>query len=384
MAIKIPIVTQFDGTGMKKAVAGFKQLDGAAAKAKFALKSLAVVGAAAVAALGVAAFQAGQKLFEFARMARDDEKAQVRLASSIRASTKATDEQIAAVEQFIDVTQRATGVADDELRPAYARIIRSTRDFEKAQRILRNALDVSAATGKPLKTVVEALSKAYDGSNTALQRLGLGYDKAQLKAMSFNDIQKDLEKRFSGSALEQANTYEGTMARFKITLDELKESLGKALLPFLKRMAEYGIQIADAFGKDGVAGAFEELKYILQTLLYDENGQLNAAGQQLNSLVEKLNGIINTINRLVGLGATAATGGLINVAQTVTGNDFTPNIPTIGGINTSINPGSLRSIRGGQNAGVNITVQAGIGDPVQIGRQVYTVLNNFERRNGGR
>lgn len=375
----IPIVTTFEGTGIKKAVASFKQLDSATAKAKFALKSLAVVGAAAVAALGVAAFQAGQKLFEFARMARDDEKAQVRLASSIRASTKATDEQIAAVEQFIDVTQRATGVADDELRPAYARIIRSTRDFEKAQRILRNALDVSAATGKPLKTVVEALSKAYDGSNTALQRLGLGYDKAQLKAMSFNDIQKDLEKRFSGSALEQANTYEGTMARFKITLDELKESLGKALLPFLKRLAEYGIQIADAFGKDGVAGAFAELKYILKTLIYDENGELNAIGKNLDGLISKFNVISRLISGIPKL--SLAGGSILNLSEMVGGPSL--NLPTISRLNPTINPGSLRTIRG-QQSGVNITVQAGIGDPVQIGRQVYTVLNNFERRNGGR
>ena len=68
MAIKIPIVTEFNGTGMKKAVQAFKQLDGAAAKAKFAMKALAVTGAAAIAALGVSAFQAGQKLAEFARM----------------------------------------------------------------------------------------------------------------------------------------------------------------------------------------------------------------------------------------------------------------------------------------------------------------------------
>ena len=379
----IPIVTQFNGTGIKKAVASFKQLEGATAKAKFALMALAVTGAAAVAALGVAAFQAGQKLFEFAKMARDDEKAALQLAASIRASTKATDAQIASVEEWIDTVQRATGVADDELRPAYARLIRSTRDFDKAQRLLRVSLDVSAATGKPLKTIVEALGKAYDGNNTALQRLGLGYDKAQLKAMSFEKIQGDLEKRFSGAALEKANTYEGVMARFSITVDELKESLGMALLPYFKRLAEYGIQIADAFGRDGVAGAFKELQFILQTLLYDENGQLNQVGQTLNDLVNRLNAIANFINRAVGVGASLATGGGINLVQGITGRDLTPNLGQIGGFNPSINPGSLRSIRG-QQSGVNITVQTGIGDPVQIGRQVYNTLNALERRRGGR
>lgn len=379
----IPLVTTFNGDGIKKAIKSFKQLESASDKVKFVLKAGAVAGAAAFAALGAAAYQAGQALAGFAKMAADDEKGQKQLALSIRASTKATDAQIAATEDWIDTTQRAVGVADDELRPAYARIIRSTRDFEKAQRLLRLALDVSAATGKPLKTVTEALGKAYDGQNRGLMSLGLGYDKAKLKAMEFSDIQKDLEKRFSGAALDNAQTFEGVMARFSITMDELKESLGAAVLPYMKRLAEYGIQIADAFGKDGVAGAMAELKFILQTLLYDENGQLNAAGQNLNEIVNKLNGIADFINRLVGAAATGATGGLINVAQTITGRDLTPNLGNIAPISSSINPGSLRGLRGA-GAGVNITVQTGIGDPVAIGRQVYNTINAFERRNGGR
>lgn len=383
MAIKIPIVTEFNGTGMKKAVAAFKQLDGAAAKAKFAMKAMAVTGAAAIAALGVTAFQAGQKLAEFARMAADDEKGQKQLALSIRASTKATDAQIASVEDWIDTTQRAVGVADDELRPAYARIIRSTRDFEKAQRLLRLALDVSAATGKPLKTVTEALSKAYDGSMTALGKLGLGYDKAKLKGMEFNEIQKDLEKRFSGAALDNANTFEGVMARFSITMDELKESLGKAVLPYMKRLAEYGIQIADAFGREGVAGAMRELQFILKTLLYDENGQLNAAGQNLNEIIGKLNFIIDVSNKLSRAASVTPGGFIANQLGNLAGIDVTPTFSNIPSIATSINPGSLRGIRG-MNTGVNITVQTGIGDPVQIGRQVYNAVNQFERRNGGR
>jgi hypothetical protein len=380
MAIKIPIITTFAGEGIQKAIKSFKQLETASDKVKFVLKSGAVAGAAAFAALGAAAYQAGQQLVGFARMAAEDEKGQKQLAASIRASTKATDAQIAATEDWIDTTQRATGVADDELRPAYARIIRSTKDFEKAQRLLRTALDVSAATGKPLKQIVEGLSKSFDGSNTALNRLGLGYDKAQLKAMSFNDIQKDLEKRFSGSALENAATFEGTMARFRITIDELKESLGQAVLPYLKKLAEYGIQIADAFGRDGVAGAFAELKFILQTLLYDENGALNAAGQTLNDLIGKLNFAIQSINAISN---TAGYTPGVFLAEKISGVNFTPTFGTVAPLAPSINPGSLRGIRG-QNNGVNITVQTGIGDPVSIGRAVYNVLNQFERRNGGR
>jgi hypothetical protein len=383
MAIKIPIITTFAGEGIQKAIKSFKQLETASDKVKFVLKAGALAGAAAFAALGAAAFQAGQQLVGFARMAADDEKAQKQLALSIRASTKATDAQIASVEDYIDVTQRAVGVADDELRPAYARIIRSTRDFDKAQRLLNLALNVSAATGKPLKQIVEGLSKSFDGSNTAITRLGLGYDKAQLKAMSFNDIQKDLEKRFSGSALANAETFEGTMARFRITVDELKESLGAALLPYLKRLAEYGIQIADAFGKDGVAGAFAELKYILTNLLYGNNGQLNAAGRALNDLIMKF----NTLSKYFNIGATItdyATGNaFIRATGQLTGSPIqgfgVPQAPTL-----STLPGFRLPGRNPENAQVTINMMGVVGDRAAIGQYVDAALRQWQRRSGGR
>jgi hypothetical protein len=379
MAIKIPIITTFAGEGIQKAIKSFKQLETASDKVKFVLKAGAVAGAAAFAALGAAAYQAGQQLVGFARMAADDEKAQKQLALSIRASTKATDAQIASVEDYIDVTQRAVGVADDELRPAYARIIRSTRDFDKAQRLLNLALNVSAATGKPLKQIVEGLSKSFDGSNTALTRLGLGYDKAQLKAMSFNDIQKDLEKRFSGAALDNANTFEGTMARFRITLDELKESLGQAVLPYLKKLAEYGIQIADAFGKDGVAGAFAELKYILQTLLYDENGQLNAAGRQINDLVNKLNSIGGFINKVSQVAGYTPVGAAANFVGDRFGFDPTPTVGTVPSL-----PGFMLPGRNPENAQVTINVYGVVGDAASVGKAVNQSIRAWERRSGGR
>ena len=379
MAIKIPIITTFAGEGIQKAIKSFKQLETASDKVKFVLKAGAVAGAAAFAALGAAAYQAGQQLVGFARMAAEDEKSQKQLAASIRASTKATDAQIASVEDYIDVTQRAVGVADDELRPAYARIIRSTRDFDKAQRLLNLALNVSAATGKPLKQIVEGLSKSFDGSNTALTRLGLGYDKAQLKAMSFNDIQKDLEKRFSGAALDNANTFEGTMARFRITLDELKESLGQAVLPYLKRLAEYGIQIADAFGKDGVAGAFAELKYILQTLLYDENGQLNAAGRQINDLVNKLNSIGGFINKVSQVAGFTPVGAGANLLGNAFGFDPTPTVGTVPSLPKFRLPG-----RNPENAQVTINMYGVVGDRAAVGQYVDSALRQWQRRSGGR
>ena len=72
MAINIPIISEFDGKGISKAIAEFKKLETNSEKAQFAIKKAAVPAAAALAGLGAilfssakgaeAARQANQKL----------------------------------------------------------------------------------------------------------------------------------------------------------------------------------------------------------------------------------------------------------------------------------------------------------------------------------
>jgi hypothetical protein len=52
MAVVLPIVSEFDGRGIKKAIAQFKQLETTSEKAQFAIKKAAVPAGIAVAALG--------------------------------------------------------------------------------------------------------------------------------------------------------------------------------------------------------------------------------------------------------------------------------------------------------------------------------------------
>ena len=129
----------------------------------------------------------------------------------------------------------ATGVADDNLRPALGRLVRSTGDITKAQDLLAIALDISTATGKPLEAVANSLGKAYDGNTAALGKLGIGLDAAELKSMSFEQVQGRLSELFGGAAAANADTYAGKIARVQIAFDEAKETLGAALLPILDK-----------------------------------------------------------------------------------------------------------------------------------------------------
>jgi hypothetical protein len=192
--------------------------------------------AAAAAAAGAAAIAIG---IEGVKAAIADEKAQTQLALALENATGATQAQIKATEDSILQMSLATGVADDELRPALGRLVRSTGDITKAQDLLSTALDISAATGKPVEAIANSLAKAYDGNTAALGKLGVGLSTAELKTMSFEQVQGRLTELFGGAAAANADTYAGKIARVQVAFDEAKETLGTALLPILDQLLKF-------------------------------------------------------------------------------------------------------------------------------------------------
>ncbi len=174
-----------------------------------------------------------------ARAAAEDESARKKLEQTIRSNTKATEDQIAAIDTYITKQSIATATTDDVLRPALSRLIRSTNDITKAQELLNLAQEISVATGKPLEAVSNALGRAYDGNTTALGKLGLGIDSATLKTKSFDEITKELGKTYNGFIANEATNAEFKFKQLTIALNETKEQIGVALLPIVKEFADY-------------------------------------------------------------------------------------------------------------------------------------------------
>jgi hypothetical protein len=209
------------------------------------------VGAAFAVATAAAAAYATKLAVDGVKSAIEDEAAQLRLASALKTATGATDAQIKATEDYISQTSLAVGIADDELRPAFQRLSVATGDVTKSQDLLNLAIDISKGTGKDLGAVTEALSKAYNGQDTQLAKLGIGITAAQAKTMSFKDETKLLSDLYGGAASRNAETFQGRIDRLKIGFDEAKEAVGFALLPIIERLIgyifEYGVPIIDKF-----------------------------------------------------------------------------------------------------------------------------------------
>ena len=267
-------------------------------------------GAAAFLAVGAAAGAMAIKIgIDAVKAAVEDEKAQKSLAITLKNTTKATDAQVKSVEDYIDKTARATGVADDQLRPSLDRLVRSTQDVTKAQKLQQLALDISAGTGKDLTTVTEALGKAYDGNLGALKRIGVPLDENIIKTKDFDAATKALSETFAGQADAAAETFAGRMARIKIAIDEAKEQLGQALLPLLERFAKFATeQLAPALqglvdgltrsGRQGLTRAFYDAGTGAVTFGYDMDnvqGQAYLLGEQLRKTTEILGDMLDKV-----------------------------------------------------------------------------------------
>jgi hypothetical protein len=229
MAVTIPIISEFDGKGISKAVAEFKNLEGAGAKAQFALKKAALPATAAIGGLAVV-------IGDATKAAIEDAKAQALLAQAITNNTLAGEANIKVAEAFIESTMMSAAVADDELRPALASLVQVTGEMTSAQDGLTLALDIAAATGVDLGTATDAIAKAYGGNTKALGTLLPSVRSLIKEGASLDEVFAAVAGTVGGSAAVAANSAEGQMKRLSLTIGETKESIGAAFLPILERL----------------------------------------------------------------------------------------------------------------------------------------------------
>ena len=302
-----------------------------------------VAGAAFLAAAAAAGAYAVKIGVDGVKAAIADEQSQIKLASALENATGATKAQIAATEDSIDKMARATGVADDKLRPALSRLALSTGDVSKAQDLLSLALDISTQTGKPLEGVANALGKAYDGNTAALGKLGIGLSSAELKAMSFTDVQSKLSDLFGGAAAKNAATFQGRMDRLKVAFDEGVEAIGYKLLPIIEALIKIIIEkVVPGFEKfaklfDPIKNAIDRNKdsfqalgafivdYIVPVFTVALGGAISFVAKVAGGVVDIIGGIINVIRTLVS-GAIDGINAMIRAYNSV---PLLPNIPTI-------------------------------------------------------
>jgi hypothetical protein len=188
----------------------------------------------------------------------EDEKAAAMLGNTLK--NLGLEAFTASVEAMIDKTQLATGVLDEQLRPAFQKLVTSTGDAIQAQELLQLSLDVSAGSGNDLVTVASDIANVMAGNNKGLKKYALGLSAVELKTMSATDVQLKFLEVYGGASEKASKTFAGSMLRIKASAEMARESLGEGLVDGLmiatgsanidelqKKILDFGKSAGDAF-----------------------------------------------------------------------------------------------------------------------------------------
>jgi hypothetical protein len=433
MAINIPIISEFDGKGIKKAIAQFKQLETTGEKAQFAIKKAAVPAAAALAGLAVA-------LGDATKAAMEDQQEQAALALTLQNVTGAGAAQTAQVEKQISAMSRASGVADTEYRLALEALVRGTKDVDMAMRDMNLVMDISTATGTSSATVADALAKAYQGNFKALRSLSPEMATMIKEGASLNEIMDVLGGTFGGATAASAETAAGKMKILSNSIGETKESIGAALLPvveavlpILNKFAMWAQDNPKAFLAIAGAIAAVAAAIVVTNIAMALNPfSLIAAGIALlvvalvtayNKFEWFRNGINAIVNTVIGFFAgmvNAAVGAVNMIISAYNSIPLLPDlpkaptmpVPQLGGTPTTPAPGRMNIPRladggivtrptlamigeGGQSeavipldrlgnmgGGITINVTGGLATSAEIGESVVNALRAYSRSAG--
>ncbi len=402
-ALTLSIVADIDNLqkGLAKAdneIQGFGQKVG-----EFGKKVAAAFAVAAAAAVAYA----GKLAVDGVKSAIEDEQAQLRLAAALKTATGATNAQITATEDYIRKTQLATGITDNELRASFQRLSVSTKDVTRSQDLLNLAIDISKGTGKELGTVVEALSKAYEGQDTRLVRLGIGITQADAKAMDFTETTKALTNLYGGAAAANAETFQGRIDRLKQAFEEAKEEIGYRLLPFIEQFVNLIVnQVVPKLQE--FAAYFDPIKQAIKDNqeAFDAFGRfitdviipvlVTGLGAALKTIGVIAGGIVDVIGKVVSAIQTAVDNAISGINRLISAYNAIPVLPNISpvgasaGVSTAASSGATAAAQtataaqlaaGAARAGTtvnNITVQA--VDSEGAARAVAKVLNQSASR----
>jgi hypothetical protein len=248
MAINIPIVSEFDGKGIKKAIAQFKQLETTGQKAQFALKKAALPATAALAGLAAAAGPAisaasdlGENLSKvnviFGEGAAEVEKFAASAAKSMGQSKNAV---LTAAGTF-GTFGKAAGLSGKELAGF-------SNDFTAL------ASDLASFNNTTPEQAVQAIGAALRGESEPLRQYGVLLNDAALKAAALelgiydgSGALTDQQKILAAQKVifEQTTDAQGDFARtsdglansqrtLTAQMENLQVSIGQALLPVVE------------------------------------------------------------------------------------------------------------------------------------------------------
>ena len=280
--VAINIAAEFTG---KKA---FNQAETAVGKLNNSVHTLAKSMGIALSARAIYQFgKAAVKAFA------EDQKAAVQLTNTMK--NLGLELSAPSMNDFIEKLSLATGVVDDQLRPAMQALLQTTGSITLSQKLMTQAMDISASTGVELTQVSSDLAQAFVGNYKGLRKYNLGLTQAELKTKTFTELTDLMTQKFGGALQSNLNTTAGKMRVLATAAGEAQEKIGAGLVDAFAR-AGGGTEVSDAIkSMDDMASSINNITAALGSLIY-----VFKKGYDVWSWISNLGGLTGTNGKLFG------------------------------------------------------------------------------------
>lgn len=186
---------------------------------------------------------------------REDQESQEKLKAALESNILSWDGNADAIERVIASRMRL-GFSDDEQRDSLALLVAQVKDVNDALDIQRTAMDLVRLKGGTLADATTMLAKAYNGSATGLQRMGIQLGKGVDGMEAIAEVQK----RASGQAEAWSKTSTGAAEAFNLKLGEIQERVGGFTDAAGRGFIDFLSGIVDVLdGPDGATAGLRDL-----------------------------------------------------------------------------------------------------------------------------
>lgn len=192
-------------------------------------KGLKVAGG--VAAVGIGA--AGFALAGFVKQAAAEQVGIERLRVALKNTGASWDTYEKRIDEVV-VAGEKLAFSDDQIRDSLSALTAATGDVDEAIRRQEIAMDLARGTGLDLATASKLVGKVSEENTQVLKRYGIELKEGATEQEALAEIQA----KFAGQSEAFAETSTAKWEIFNNQMDNIKETIGTALLPVVTTLGE--------------------------------------------------------------------------------------------------------------------------------------------------
>jgi hypothetical protein len=189
----------------------------------------------------------------FIKSAIDSEDAVSKLNIALKNQGIFTTELSKQMQEEASALQKVSKFSDEAIIQAQAMLT----TFGAAGKSMRDAtiaaINLASGLGIDLQTATMLVGKAFVGETGTLSRYGIVIDENIPRSEKFAEVLRQVSDRFGGEAQAATQTFSGQLEVLKNEFDDIKEVIGRFIIPYLSTFAKEVRTIVQAINEWGVS-----------------------------------------------------------------------------------------------------------------------------------